>query len=398
MQQDVRAAAALIAAILVFPLTVTAQTPAAPEKEPGAANAAPPADAAEAQRKRLEEEIRRDMGRSTVPRAPEARIAAQGTQAAQAGGSPVARLLLLPDISAIGSAALAWEDQTNKPAFAFEELELAFQAVVDPYARADIFVAFSDEGAEIEEAFVTTLALPAGLQLEAGKFFAPFGRLNQTHPHVWEFVDAPLAQRLLAEESLGGAGLSVAWLAPLPWFAELHLAGQSTAPGEEDEPRLTGVARLAQFFPLAETATLGVGLSAARRDEARSQFRDLAGGDVYLKWRPLASRSYVTFSGELYGRRFVGVEDVSEDFDTGYWAQVFGRFGPYAGAGVRWEQAPLDEGGDEERLSALFGWFPSEFQRLRLQVSYDRLPGGEDGVSGLVQVEFGIGAHGAHPF
>jgi hypothetical protein len=184
----------------------------------------------------------------------------------------------------------------------------------------------------------------------------------------------------------------------LPWFAELQLAGQSTAPSEEDEARLTGVARLLQYFALGETATLGVGLSGARRDEARGEFRDLGGADVYLRWRPLASRSYLTLSGEAYERRFVGVEGVSEDFDTGWWAQAFGRFGRFAGAGVRWERAPLDEGGDEERLSGLLGWFPSEFQRLRLQVSYDRLPGGEDGVSALLQVEFGIGAHGAHPF
>ncbi len=41
-----------------------------------------------------------------------------------------------------------------------EEAEIGLQAVIDPYARADIFLAFGDEGAEIEEGYVTFTALP----------------------------------------------------------------------------------------------------------------------------------------------------------------------------------------------------------------------------------------------
>jgi hypothetical protein len=54
--------------------------------------------------------------------------------------------------------------------------------------------------------------------------------------------------------------------------------------------------------------------------------------------------------------------------------------------------------GTEQRWSALASYFPSEFQRVRLQVSYDRLPDGKDGVEALLHLEFGIGPHGAHPF
>jgi hypothetical protein len=46
----------------------------------------------------------------------------------------------------------------------------------------------------------------------------------------------------------------------------------------------------------------------------------------------------------------------------------------------------------------LAAWLPSEFQRIRLQVAYDRRPEGQDGLETLLQLEFGIGAHGAHPF
>jgi hypothetical protein len=308
-------------------------------------------------------------------------------------------VMLLPDISAIGNVTADWNDQSDDVGFTFEELELGLQAVVDPYARADVFISFSDEGAEIEEAFVTTLTLPAGLQLKAGRLFSPFGRLNQTHPHVQEFVEPPLAQRLLAEENLGGAGLVASWLAPVPWFLELTVAGQSIAPTEEDDARMTGLARLVQYLPLGGATTLGVGVSGARREELSGQFRDLLGGDVYLRFRPPASRAYLTLSGEVYARRFVDVPDVSDDFDEGWWVQAFGRVNPYWGIGARYEQAPAEElSGDEKRVTGVLAWLPSEFQRIRLEVSYDRLPDDTDVVSALLNLEFGIGAHGAHPF
>lgn len=54
-----------------------------------------------------------------------------------------------------------------------------FQAVVDPYARADVFVSFERDSVNVEEAYLPTLTLPAGLQLKAGKFGSPVGRINQ---------------------------------------------------------------------------------------------------------------------------------------------------------------------------------------------------------------------------
>lgn len=324
--------------------------------------------------------------------------------AAAPPGSPLARLQLMPDISAIGSVSLTWDDQTEEPVFAFEELELGLQAVVDPYLRADVFIAFTPEEVSVEEAYVTTLGLPVGLQLRAGKLFAPFGRFNQTHPHVWEFVTAPLAQALLAEESLGGAGVELGWLMPVPWFSELKLGASSTAPGEDDEPRLTGIARLSQYFQLTQAATLGVGLSVARRDEAPGAFRDLGGVDVYLKIRPPDSRSYLALSGEFHERRFLGVEGVPETFEQGWWAQAFGRLGRHLGAGARYEQAPfeapeeVDVTGETKRITGLVAWLPSEFQRLRLEVSSERRPDDTDVLTAILHLEFGIGAHGAHPF
>jgi len=341
------------------------------------------------------------------------------------GAGPYARLLLMPDISAIASFDATWNDYDvearspragpfgpeDKPAFHFQELELGLKSVIDPYARADVFIAFSPGEVSVEEAYLTTLSLPAGLQLKAGRFFSSFGRTNGQHPHTWDFVDAPLAHgRVLAEEVLAGPGADLSWLAPLPWFAELHLSAQGVAPSAADQERLLGLVRLAQFFALSDETTLGVGLSAARRDEGAGRFRDLGGADLYLRWRPLEGRSAVTLQGELFARRYRNVPDPADPAallgsDRGGYGQIFWRAGAYAGAGVRYDQAPAAGDavagpgrGTERRLSALGTWYLSEFQRLRLQVTHDARPGGQDGWEALVHLEFGIGAHGAHPF
>ncbi|BDG01561.1 hypothetical protein [Anaeromyxobacter oryzae] len=399
-------------------------TPQSPSQPP----AQPQSDE---EKRKLEEQIAKELG-ATPPAQPAAPAATPGAAPDQGGtapagqgpqgGSPYARLLLMPDLSAIGSfgAALDGYDVATRsprpeafgpkgtPHFYFQELELGLQAVVDPYVRADAFLSFNPDGVDVEEAYATTLSLPAGLQVRAGKFFSPFGRQNQQHPHVLEFVDMPLVRsRLLAEDVLSGPGVDVAWLAPLPWYAELHLAAQDTAPYGEKEGGLTGAARLLQYFPFGDAATLGVGVSAARRGEGTGgAFRDLGGADAYLRVRPLQSRSYLALQGEVYARKYRDVPGQDSATRTGWWAQAFWRQDAWWGWGVRYEQAPAGvpdtpgatAAGIEQRVSAVGAWLPSEFQRIRLQLAWDRPPGGGGGPEVLLHFEFGIGAHGAHPF
>ena len=55
---------------------------------------------------------------------------------------------------------------------------MSLQAVVDPYARADFFLAFGEEGVDLEEGFITFPTLPGGLLAKVGKFRSAFGRIN----------------------------------------------------------------------------------------------------------------------------------------------------------------------------------------------------------------------------
>jgi hypothetical protein len=71
-------------------------------------------------------------------------------------------------------------------------VEVALQAVVDPYFRGDIFLGVSDlEGIAIEQAYLTTTSLPHQLEARLGRFLMPFGKQNTTHRHDLHTIEYP---------------------------------------------------------------------------------------------------------------------------------------------------------------------------------------------------------------
>lgn len=107
--------------------------------------------------------------------------------------------LLNPDVGIIGNFINASgqsrggsEALAPSPLFTLQESELSLQAIVDPYARADFFLAIGEEGIEVEEGFVTFPTLPGGLLAKVGKMRANFGRLNAFHNHTLPWTDRPL--------------------------------------------------------------------------------------------------------------------------------------------------------------------------------------------------------------
>jgi hypothetical protein len=126
-----------------------------------------------------------------------------------------------PDIAVIGNflGAVGPNDVRPEPVLQLPESEVSLQAIVDPYARADFFLAFGEEGVDLEEGYVTFPTLPGGLLAKAGKMRSAFGKVNTFHTHVMPWVDRPLVTDNLlgGEEGLSDAGLSVARLIPNPW-------------------------------------------------------------------------------------------------------------------------------------------------------------------------------------
>ena len=145
------------------------------------------------------------------------------------GNVSAASKIFNPDIAVIGNFVGVGGKNDVRPeqSLAMREAEASFQAIVDPYARADFFMAFAEEGVDLEEGFVTFPTLPGGLLLKVGKMRAGFGKVNTFHTHQMPWPDRPLVTENLVggEEGIADAGLSVAGLIPNRWLF-LEATGQ----------------------------------------------------------------------------------------------------------------------------------------------------------------------------
>jgi hypothetical protein len=377
--------------------------------------------------------------------AADAQASAEGQAAAKAPastpGTPPSSTSMNPDIAFILDVALAgFSDEQprqggghdpQKNGFTLQQLELALGKAVDPYLRLDAFVVFSQFGVEIEEAYATTMALPASLQLRAGQFLTRFGRHNPTHPHAWDFADQPFMwTQVFGAEGNRGVGLELSYLTPLPWYVELGLAatdaaGEGTARsfwGAEDlgvqSPRdLQLTLTVKQFFPLSSALSLLWGLSGAAGPNPSGYHNrtEIGGTDLYLRYRPIHTDdtgAFLSLTAEALVRRRQVPGDVLRD--GGGYATLEWNWSRHWGAGARYEYGtPVWNGdgvadndyldplwdGHRQRVSTAVTYWPSEFSRLRLQGSVDHTSGADDRVWGLMlALEVLIGAHGAHAF
>jgi len=309
-----------------------------------------------------------------------------------------------------GSDALA-----PTPVMTLQESEASFQAIVDPYARADFFLALGEEGIEVEEGYVSFPTLPGGLLLKAGKMRANFGRLNAFHNHTLPWIDRPLVMYNLLGGNAGDpdtgikdAGFSVSRLLPagklfLEATGELFRGDSGTLYKSNRREDFSAVAHLRSYVDLTDQTNLEVAGSYSRgHNDLGSEFlTQLYGTDVTLRWRPLRRSIYTSLAArtELIWSRRDDVTETQRAF--GFYGSLDYQFKRRWFVGARYDQserardaAVLDRG-----QSAVLTYWPSEFSQVRGQ--YRRLRFGDDGQVAnelLFQVLFTIGAHGAHPF
>lgn len=187
------------------------------------------ASPAQAQTSQTADLLARIRALSSTPAAPVS--AAPSVPQAQPAGQPATQSrsnAFNPDIGmignlvgAVGSSRSGSETLAPLPLVTLQESEASFQAVIDPFARADFFLAIGEEGIEVEEGFISFTTLPAGLLLKAGKMRAHFGRLNAFHNHTLPWIDRPIVMLNLLggdatdpDTGIKDAGFSVSRLIP----------------------------------------------------------------------------------------------------------------------------------------------------------------------------------------
>ena len=363
---------------------------------------------------------------------------------------------MLPDFSAVGDLlgdlSPKRSTQSDNSRFGVREVELAVQAVVDPYFRGDIFLGINDvEKISIEQAFLTTTALPNGLQAQIGRFLVPLGKQNTTHRHDLHTVEYPyVLQRFLSDDGLKGTGVSVSKvLAPFGFYQELIVgvvdhfidAPEGMTLDQPVNRNLNGLgysARLRNYVDLSPNANVELSASAMTGKVAQPLVaaytttdnvtadaigarQSVLGLDLTYRWKPLQQGLYRSFLLQAEVMRQLNERDPALPARSPTFAPPTGFVAGYAGPRrdftggyvfARWQlsqrlylggrfdsvQDPLAAGASLTAGSGVLEWFPSEFSKL--VASYERL--NQAGTSGidrlLLQAVFAVGPHKPHPF
>lgn len=322
---------------------------------------------------------------------------------------------------------------------ALGETEINIFANVDDkftaWLTAPIVIEDGEAGIEIEEAWIETMALPAGLTLRMGRHFANIGYLNEKHAHTWDFADQPLPYQAFLGGQYLDDGVGLRWLAPtdlyLEFSGEINRGANYPAGGASRSGFGSYALHARTGGDISFSNSWMAGLSYLQADAEQrasgseddplffSGQSDLIMAEFVWKWAPDGNNRQRNFKfiAEYLWRNEDGVYTLPDgdilpyDADQqGFYLQAVYQPFPRWRLGLRWDQLSSDDPGaafggtplmpladDPRRYSIMADWSNSEFSRLRLQYTLDQAGLEDDNQWGL-QYIFSIGAHGAHAF
>lgn len=352
----------------------------------------------------------------------------------------------------VAGVLLGPETELGPEGFALGESELAIESNIDDQFHGWASVALENEDGEtvvaLEEAYIDTLALPAGLALKAGRFLSDIGYQNRIHAHAWQFADIPLVYRALLAGQLNDDGVQLRWVAPTDLFLEFGveaLRGAQFPAGGTDRSgarSYTVFAHLGGDLGASHSWRLGLSHLAADANDRRtgeavatafSGDSDLRVLDLVYKWAPDGNPALrnAVLNAEFFHRIEDGELIFNPDANPAFAGPTTSRYeGKQRGlylqgiyqfvrrwrAGVRYDRleandndiasnpagefdALLDRTTTPQRYSAMLDFSNSEFSRLRLQYNRDQTrPGNEADDQVLLQYVVSMGAHPAHQF
>jgi len=324
------------------------------------------------------------------------------------------------------------ESGPGDPGFSLGESEFNMYSNIDDRFFGNVTFSLHDEGGEtgveLEEAYLQTLTLPAGLRVRGGRFFSDIGYLNSFHPHADEFTDRPLPYQAFLGRNYRDDGVQVSWLAPTDTFllvgAEAFKGGGFPANAEPGAGAgaWTLFAHTGGDIGISNSWAAGLSYLHADVDAGRvaSDGTSFVGesklwiADAVYKWAPDGNPRNRNF--KLQGEYFARSEDgdlggvpYSGD-QNGWYLQGIYQFAPHWSAGYRYDRlhadgvgtalsgTPLDPLGlSPERHSLVLQWQNSEFSKVRFQFTRDDSTPVTDNQF-FIQYIATMGAHPAHQF
>ncbi len=342
--------------------------------------------------------------------------------------------------------------------FIMRDAQLTLSCTVDDYARGYIVLnagtelspaektdPFEEISLGIEEAAIETTALPFGLRVKAGQFFADVTRLGKNHGHDLPFTDRPRSLDLIAGGETKARGVELTWTPPIAHKLRITAGvvdnvgaepavtrrlyfleegdeefGSAFASGERRAfDQLTVYGRAATVFEFGSQAQLHLGANYLHgRDDG---VRTLASTDARFTWQPRwDSFDLLELGGEYLWSctegRLADEAASSTAHARGGYAYAQYRIGKHFQPGVRFdfvhpeafEEADSDSDGERDTIartrddiftySAYVNWHFSKANRLRLQLNYvkgehDVTPGSDDDWQAFLQWTVLFGAH-----
>ena len=313
------------------------------------------------------------------------------------------------------------------------ESELIISSNIDDLFYGLFTAALTPENeVEVEEAFIQSLALPAGFTAQAGRFYSELGYLNAQHPHSWHFVDTALVYRALLGNHYGDDGIQLRWLAPTDFYLELGtevFSGDSypmAGRANDGQGAQTAFIKLGGDVGASHSWLAGYALLQGDARERMTEEDSVAfSGEVEVqavelvwKWAPQgdASRRHLIIQAEWLERQETGsysIDAIDRPIDarqSGWYGQVVYQFMPHWRFGLRYDRLKIENPGSAfdgtsletgnhqpERSSMMLDYSRSEFSRIRVQYNRDE-SGVEPDDQWFLQYIVSMGAHGAHRF
>jgi hypothetical protein len=326
---------------------------------------------------------------------------------------------------------------TGQSGFTVGEAEINLNANIDAKYFGNLTVGIhEDDGAvevELEEAWLQTSDIPAGVSISGGRFFSAAGYLNSFHFHTDDFADRPLPYQAFLGGRYSVDGIQARWVAPTSLLielgTELNWGGgfPATANVDSSPGAWTAFAKVGGDIGVSNSWQFGLSrITADVVDRSGAHEHDplipvttftgdsdLTALDFVWKWAPLGNSNARSFKlqGEYFRREEDGLYDgiVYDGDQTGWYVQGVWQFAQLWRVGARHDvvdanNGPLlagteleDPGRSSKRSSVMLDWSPSEFSRLRMQYTNDNVLPQSDN-QWYLQYIMSIGAHGAHQF
>ncbi len=324
--------------------------------------------------------------------------------------------------------------------FGLGHTELAMSANIDDYFFGKLTTVIEQHDGDIEvgleEAFIQTLALPAGFSLRAGRFLSDIGYLNNQHTHSDSFVQRPLAYRAFVGGHYFDDGLRINYVAPtdIYWLlgveaftgkslrSEAHVHEGEALPDYKTVGAMTAYSKWGGDIGLSSSWQFGLSylrneagtqmiheehaehegheeheaeIHEAGHDEHSGHSHNAAytGKNTYIadavfKWAPEGNYKYqnLTLSAEyflqqdLFALEHDGhIEQTLSEQNRAWYVSGVYQFLPQWSAGVRYGQADVWQAhGDHlhqqefKETDVMLAWHHSHFSTVRLQYSYQQ--------------------------